>query len=115
MATSRDHSEPIVTPLGLEQAFQTAEARFRILFEHAPMGIVLADAQSFYVDVNPTACEMFGYTHDEFVGLHASDIVAHVEIEHVPEALSEIHGRADHHREWQFRRKDGSVFSAEVV
>ena len=29
--------------------------------------------------------------------------------------MSAIKAKADYHREWQFRRKDGSVFAAEVI
>ncbi len=53
---------------------------------------------------------MLGYARDELVGLHAADIVVQDEVSHIEEALSEIHGRSDHRREWRFRRKDGSVF-----
>jgi light-regulated signal transduction histidine kinase (bacteriophytochrome) len=49
------------------------------------------------------------------IGLHASDIVSNTEIRHIGPALSEINGKSDHHREWQFRRKDGSAFEAEVI
>ncbi len=58
---------------------------------------------------------MLGYTRDEFIGLHASDIVTPTEVQHIGLALNEIKAKADHHREWQFRRKDGSIFPAEVI
>ena len=58
---------------------------------------------------------MLGYSRDELVGLHASDIVAPVEIPHIEPALRAIEASSDYHREWQFRRKDGSVFPAEVI
>ncbi|MBD2230223.1 PAS domain S-box protein [Phormidium tenue FACHB-1052] len=99
----------------LAQQLQACEARYRTLFDHAQLGIVLADAESYYVDVNASACEMFGYSRDEFVGLHASDIVVQTEAPHIDSALGQIHTRRDHHREWQFRRKDGTVFTAEVI
>jgi PAS domain S-box-containing protein len=98
-----------------EALLEASEARYRALFDHAQVGIVLADARSFYIDANESACRMLGYTRDELVGLHASDIVVESETPHIETALAEIHGSADHQREWQFRRKDGSVFPAEVV
>jgi PAS domain S-box-containing protein len=98
-----------------EASLQASEARYQTLFEYAKVGIVLADARSFYIDANPSACRMFGYRHDEFIGLHASDIVVQTEVTHIESALSEINAQSDHQREWQFRRKDGSVFSADVT
>ena len=98
-----------------EQALQVCEARFQTLFDYAQVGIVLADAQSFYLDANPSACRMFGYTRDEFIGLHASDIIAQAEVPQIGSALAEIASESHHHREWHFRRKDGTVFPADVL
>jgi len=98
-----------------EEARQAIEARYRTLFEAAPDGIVIADPNSYYLDANPSLCRMLGYTRDEFIGLHASDIVVAEEIPNIEPALKAIHANAPYSREWQFRRKDGTVFSAEVM
>jgi PAS domain S-box-containing protein len=98
-----------------EEARRTSEARYRSLFEHAPDGIVIADRQSYYIDANSRLCRMLGYTRDELIGLHASDIVDPKEIQQISLALSEIKAKSDYHREWQLRRKDGSIFSADVI
>ncbi|HXC26268.1 MAG TPA: PAS domain S-box protein, partial [Gemmatimonadaceae bacterium] len=94
---------------------RASEARYRTLFEYAPDGIVIADSESYYVDANDSICRMLGYTRDELIGMHASNIVVETEVQHIEQALHVINGDADHHREWQFRRKDGSVFDADVI
>jgi PAS domain S-box-containing protein len=49
---------------------QTAEARYRRLFESARDGILIVDAVTGKVDdVNPRAEQLFGYTRDELVGI----------------------------------------------
>jgi PAS domain S-box-containing protein len=97
-------------------ALRASEARYRTLFEYAPYGIVIADRQSRYLDVNANACRMFGYTRDEFIGLDATHIVVPSEFPHIDVALKEIKsGDHAHQREWRFRRKDGSTFAAEVL
>ena len=58
---------------------------------------------------------MLGLTRDELIGLQASDIVVPAEVQHIEPALSEIKASGDYHREWQFRRKDGSCFLADVM
>ena len=58
---------------------------------------------------------MLGYSRDELIGRSASDIVAQSEIPQIETALGEITSSSDHHREWQFRRKDSSIFGAEVI
>jgi len=96
------------------ESLRESEARYRTLFEYVPDGILIADMDSYYLDANPMMCKMLGYTRAEVIGLHASDIVAPEEIEYVEPALNQIKANADYFREWQFRRKDGSSFSAEV-
>ncbi|HEY8118315.1 MAG TPA: PAS domain S-box protein [Methylophilaceae bacterium] len=91
-----------------------SEERYRTLFEYAPYGILLANGESYYLDANPSMCKMLGYSREELIGMHASKIVAPSEIQHIEAALDEIKASADYQRQWQFLRKDGSVFEAEV-
>ncbi len=84
------------------------------LFDFAPDGILIADPGSYYLDANPSVCRMLGYRREELIGLHATDIVTASEFRFIQPALNEIKTRSDYQREWQFRRKDGSVFAAEV-
>jgi PAS domain S-box-containing protein len=98
-----------------QTAMRESEGRYRTLFHYAPDGILIADSKSNYIDANTSICLMLGYSRDELIGLHAQDIVAPAEIPHIGPALGAIHARSDYHREWQFQRKDGSTFSAEVI
>jgi two-component system sensor kinase FixL len=98
-----------------EAALSASQGRYYTLFEYAPDGIVIADRQSYYVDANASMCRMLGYRRDELIGLHASDIVTQSETPHIGSALGVLKAKSDHHREWQFRRKEGSVFAAEVI
>jgi len=99
----------------MEESLRASEARYRTLFECAPDGIVIADPESRYLDANNSACRMLGYSREELIRLGVADIVMPEEIQHIAPALTQIHGRRDYHREWQFRRKDGSTFAAEVI
>ncbi|MDX6447123.1 MAG: two-component system, cell cycle sensor histidine kinase and response regulator CckA [Blastocatellia bacterium] len=98
-----------------DEARRESETRYRTLFEYAPDGIVISDPEGYYLDANASMCRMLGYTRDELVGLNSSDIVAPDEIRHIGAALRTLNARDDYHREWQFRRKDGSIFSADVI
>ena len=99
----------------VEKARQASEARYRTLFDYAPDGILIADVASYYVDANPSMCRMLGYSRAELIGLHASDVVVEEEVEHIEPALRAIAAASDYRREWQFRRKDGSAFAADVI
>jgi PAS domain S-box-containing protein len=101
--------------LRAEEARGVSEVRYRALFENAPDGILVADRDSRYLDVNDSICRMLGYTRHELIGLCASDIVAESELANIEPALVLIKSHGDYHREWRLRRKDGSSFPAEVI
>jgi PAS domain S-box-containing protein len=62
---------------------EAEQARFRILFEAAPVAVVLIDPATLGLTAfNDMACEMLGYGREEFAGLRLSDIdAAHTEPE----------------------------------
>jgi len=98
-----------------EELLRASEARYHTLFECAPDGIVIANPEGDYLDGNSSICRMLGYKREEFIGHHSADIVVPEEIEHIAAALEEIKTNNEYHREWRFRRVDGSVFPAEVI
>lgn len=91
-----------------------SEGNYRALFEHMPDGILIADSHSHYLDANPSICKLLGYSLDELVGMHTSQIVSEPELEHIGPNLNVINTGDECIREWRFRRKDGSCFEAEV-
>jgi PAS domain S-box-containing protein len=98
-----------------EAARLASEGRYRTLFEYAPVGIIIATPERNCLDANARICQMLGYTHQEMLGRQDTDVLAEQESPHIISALDELHGKQDHQREWQFRRKDGSMFYAEVI
>ena len=98
-----------------EEAQRVSELRYRALFDYAPDGIVILNPGNFYIDANASICRMLGYTREEIIGQHVSKIVSGEEIQNIEPAMREIRANADHHREWQFRRKDGSTVAVEGI
>lgn len=58
---------------------------------------------------------MLGYARDELIGMHAPDIFVQSGVQHAIPALNDTQTNSGCSRERQFRRKDASVFSAEVT
>lgn len=104
-----------LTASAISSEHEAAEARYRALFEYAPDGILIADAESYYLDANPSICNMLGYTRDELIGMHAADIIVQSEFEYIQSAIDSIKAKENYIREWQLKRKDGTVFSAEII
>ena len=98
-----------------EEERRLIQERYQALFEYAPDGIIIANPESYYLDANAGMCRMLGYTHEELIGMHASDIVAETEVEQITGALNEIKAERGYHREWVFRRKDGSAFTGDMM
>ena len=98
-----------------EAALSESEERFRLLVEQAADGIFLADAQGRYTDANTSGLEMLGYTLKELRELTVTDVIVPEEVPRMPEQMESLAGGAVLKNEWQFRRKDGSTFTGEVV
>jgi PAS domain S-box-containing protein len=92
-----------------------AEEHYHLLFDCLPDGVFISDAEGRCLDANATLCRVLGYTRNELVGLHASHILAPSQAGYIGPALNELRAKTRHHGEWQFQRKDGSSFNAEVV
>ena len=50
-----------------EEALRDAEERFRLAFDHAPIGIALVAPDGRWLRVNGTLCEMLGYPAEELL------------------------------------------------
>ena len=91
------------------------ESYFRDLFESSPEGILIADSRGVYHDANPKVCEMFGFSKDELLGKSVTDLTPESELAKVTSAMDKLNViRSSLLDEWLFRRKDGTLFPAEV-
>ena len=97
-------------------AQQESDARYRKLFDSSQMGIIIfrADPNSTFVDANTNFCQMLGYDRDELLTLRPADVVAPNEVEKINPAIDAIETKEELFGEWQLRRKDNSIFTAEV-
>jgi two-component system sensor kinase FixL len=92
-----------------EDALRSSEAKFRSYIEHAPVAVLVIDNMGRNVEVNATACAMFGYTEEEFLRMALPDLLG-------PSAASDnaVFGALFEDslsgEEIHLRRKDGSSF-----
>ncbi len=98
-----------------EEALLESDERFRLLVEQAADGIFLADAQGRYTDANMSGLEMLGYTLEELRELTVADVIVPEEVPRMPAQMESLAGKVVVKNEWQFRRKNGSTFTGEVV
>jgi len=53
-----------------EIAVQKNEEKLRLMIDNSPVGVSTTDLEGHFVEVNPTLCEMTGYTKNEMIGKH---------------------------------------------
>ncbi|GAB1721915.1 MAG: PAS domain S-box protein [Nitrospira sp. CR1.1] len=97
-----------------DSALKESEERFRHLFEQASDGIVTADMNGQYLDVNSRACQMLGYTREELFDLRVTDLLDPHDSPRLRTIQRELIQGHRHSGEWKLRRKDGGTISVEI-
>lgn len=99
-----------------EEALRESEHRFKTIFEKANDGILLADtATKKFTAGNPKICEMLGYPLGELTTLGVADIHPETDLLHVIEEFGkQLRGEIDLASDLPVKRKDGSVFIADI-
>ena len=99
-----------------EAELKESEERFRVIFDNAADGILLADVESkrFYAG-NKVICRMLGYSLNEIKNLHVADIHPEKHISYVVDKFEkQTKKQITLAKDIPVRRKDGSVFYADV-
>lgn len=100
-----------------EQELADSRKENRQYIEHAPDGIFVADSTQKYVDVNAAACRMLGYTAEELMSMHITDLIPPEDDPGHKETYREILEKGKASRTTRLKKKDGSLITAtlEVV
>ncbi len=98
-----------------ERALRDSEERYRSYIENAPEGIFVADAAGRYLDVNPAACRLVGYSRSELLKMSIHDLVPTAD--DLPEHLQPLEHTLSNggiRRELNLRHKNGSIVLVEL-
>jgi diguanylate cyclase (GGDEF)-like protein/PAS domain S-box-containing protein len=99
----------------LELQLAESEALFRAIFDQAPSGIELIDPETLrFVEANPAACRMLGYTHEEFLNLRLADTQADMNEEALAEVVRELDVSGGAIIENRHRCKNGDILDVEI-
>src|SRR5659263_37090 len=91
-----------------------SESRYRTLVEHAADGIFIIDSRGKYVDVNQSGLNMLGYSRNEMLEMHVTDIVSRNDMEQTPIKLDLLLAGETLTTERELVRKDGSIVPVEL-
>ncbi|MGA7731499.1 MAG: PAS domain S-box protein [Chloroflexia bacterium] len=97
----------------VEDALRNSESRYRLVVEQASDGIFIFDHQAGYIDANPHALELLGYTLEELRGLNIRDTIHPDDLPGNPVHQQEVLAGEVVFNERQMLRKDGSGIHVE--
>ncbi|MFA6356018.1 MAG: PAS domain S-box protein [Candidatus Omnitrophota bacterium] len=111
----RDHLEELVREKTEE--IKESEERFRSIFEKAMDGIILTDTNTRkFVMCNKMMCDMLQRTEEEIKRLGINDIHPEKDLPYVIGEFDKLsRGTMTHTESVPVKRKDGSVFYADIV
>lgn len=94
-----------------EDALRESEQRFRMIYEHIPVGIVQTSPECRIQHANPAFCQMLGYAGPELVGKRFDEIVPVGSWSQQQAQQTELaQGKINHYRtETSFVRRDGNT------
>ncbi len=97
-----------------EMALRQSEEWLKTLIEQAPDAFFVHDHNGRIMQVNEAACQFLGYRRDELIGMSVLDVEQNVATEQAVELWKKIIGGQVLSVEGSFKRKNGTVFPAEV-
>ncbi len=74
----------------VEEVLRESEERYRAIFEQSLDGLYIHDFEGNFIDANPVALKMFGYTKEEISSLNFSSLLDEGQIPIVWDAINEL-------------------------
>ena len=97
-----------------ERALELSEDRYRTLMTEAADAFVLMEVGGRFVEVNPKACELSGYSRDELLARSITDLVAADDLAEVPLRDDELRAGRTVIQERTIRSRDGTRTRVEI-
>lgn len=95
-----------------ERLLRESEERFRLLYEHAPLGYQSLDENGHFIEVNQAWLDTLGYLREEVIGKWFGDFLAPGYQEHFKINFPKFKAAGEiHWIEFDMLRKDGSQIS----
>lgn len=98
----------------LQASRLTTEEQYETIFKTVTDGLIINALDGTVAEANPAACEMHGYSREEFIGQSAAEFVHPDSLHLFSEYVEALSAGRSFHCFAQDLRKDGSVFDVEV-
>jgi PAS domain S-box-containing protein len=99
-----------------ESKLRMSEQKYKLLFESNPVPMWMFSKTDFsIIDVNNAACNLYGYTREEFLQMSVKDMRPEEDIRLFVEKISEPHTSGAHLGIWRHKKKDGTIIHVEII
>lgn len=96
-----------------EKELEASQRRLQALFDHTLDAILLADDEGRYVDANPAACQLTGYSREELLELAIWDLTPSANQAASRETWSRFQAAGELSGEFEIKRKDNRTLEVE--
>ncbi len=93
---------------------RASEEKYRMVVEQASDGIIIADRNGDFMDVNPKMLEMLGYSRGELLRMNMRDVISAEDLARDPVDLGALQANAVTRKERRFVRRDGGTMEVEI-
>jgi PAS domain S-box-containing protein len=92
-----------------ELSLQKSEEQFRLVFQNAPIGIVIISTEGKIISVNKSFCDTIGFERDEIIGIPIKYLFEQNDLEGFSEGTLDLNGNpvADINTEKMLLKKEG--------
>ena len=100
----------------MEQQLRGREEQYRSIFESTNDAVFIMDIEDGHIiEANPAACDIYGYSYEEFIGLPPSAVIHPNQLStFIEKALPLIRAGGRRHIQGVNLRKDGSEFPIDL-
>jgi PAS domain S-box-containing protein len=96
------------------EIIRKSEERHRMILQTAMDGFWLAEIQGRIIEINEAYCRMSKYSKEELLAMNISDLEVAETSSEIAAHIQKISTQGTDRFETQHRRKDGSIFDAEI-
>ncbi|HVJ40421.1 MAG TPA: PAS domain S-box protein [Dongiaceae bacterium] len=98
-----------------ETALRKSSEDFRYLFQNNPLPMWVYDSVSLhFLEVNESAIQNYGYSHDEFLSMSIADIRPPEDLERLKDNLRSETAAYQISSDWRHRRRSGEIIRVDI-
>lgn len=100
-----------------EEQVRSSERKYKLLFESNPQPMWMFDLPAYnIIDVNDAAAKQYGYTREEFLSLHASDLRPAEDVAKFKKHLNTNFREGVHYAgAWRHKKKNGEIIYVDIL